>query len=264
MTASEMYAPGWRTPQNGERTVVTDDDGEMVARFLRGDQGVFDTLFRKYQDYVYHIVYGIVGSAEESRDLTQEVFVQVYRSLPQFRNGSRFSTWLYRIAVNRAVDAARGARKWRFFGLLDIPALANRSADTTQEPENIFVRRAEGDEIQTALMRCSLTHREVLVLRYYRDLSLEEIAETLGCSLSAAKVRLHRARIGFKDHYIRLYGADREPDSETNKAPDTATRRGADSKAELDRMAHDTEFDSAISQNALITGAENDAAPIAR
>src|ERR1051326_8709882 len=95
MASQEACAPGWNAPMNGERTVITDDDGGLVARFLRGDHAAFDTLFLKYQDYVYNIVYGIVGSAEEARDLTQEVFLQVYRSLPKFRQGARFATWLY-------------------------------------------------------------------------------------------------------------------------------------------------------------------------
>src|SRR5581483_2095887 len=123
MTSQEACVFGWEAPMNGERTVTTDDDGCLVARFLRGDAAAFDSLFLKYQDYVYHIIYGIVGSAEEARDLTQEVFLQVYRSLPKFRHGSRFATWLYRIAVNRAVDAARGSRRWRFLALSDEQSL---------------------------------------------------------------------------------------------------------------------------------------------
>ena len=99
---------------NGERTAAADADGELIARFLAGDRSAFDALFIKYQDYVYNIVYGIVGQPDEARDISQEVFVQVFRSLGSFRRGSRFATWLYRIAVNRAVDAARSAknRNW--------------------------------------------------------------------------------------------------------------------------------------------------------
>lgn len=186
---------------NGERTANSDEDGLLVARFLRGDSSAFDSLFARYQDYVYNIVYGIVGSAEESRDLTQEVFVQVYKSLPKFRFGSRFATWIYRIAVNRALDAARGARRWRFLPILDVPALMDAEADADFEPEKAFVRGEEREIVQKILMKCPLNHRDVLVLRYYRGLSLEEIAETLGCTESAAKVRLHRARRVFKDHY---------------------------------------------------------------
>ena len=198
----------------GERTLRADDDAETVARFLRGDAAAFDALFRKYQDYVYNIIYGIVGSAEESRDITQEVFVQVYRSLPQFRHGARFATWLYRIAVNRAVDAARAPRRWRFWPLLEEPSLRQRPADAALQPEQVAARQADTEEIQAILMRCSLTHRQALALRYYKELSLEEIAEVLGCSVSAAKVRLHRARHAFREAWQAAKATCPEPDWE--------------------------------------------------
>lgn len=211
MLSQDVCARTWKmgreSRENGERTLTTDDDGELVARFLRGETAAFDSLFAKYQDYVYHIVFGIVGSAEEARDLTQEVFVQVYRSLPQFRGGARFATWLYRIAANRAVDAARGSRRWRFLPLLDAPGLAERRADADQEPEAQFEQGMERDNIQRILMQCPLGHRQILALRYYQDLSLEEIADVLECSLSAAKVRLHRARIVFKNCYVAAQDA---------------------------------------------------------
>ena len=202
----EACAPGWGPPMNGEQTVRTDDDSALVARFLRGDGAAFDALFVKYQDYVYNILYGIVGSQEEARDLTQDVFLQVYRSLPKFRFGSRFATWLYRIAANRGVDAARGSRRWRFLPILDEPASALMPAEPDTQPEAVFERKMERESVQAVLMRCPVAHREPLVLRYFQDLSVEEIAEVLGCSVAAAKVRLHRARKVFKDHYVTLYG----------------------------------------------------------
>ena len=204
----EACATGWRTPRNGERTVTTDDDNALVARFLRGENSAFDTLFCRHQDYVYNILYGIVGSQEEARDLTQDVFVQVYRSLPKFRHGSRFATWLYRIAVNRGVDAARSSKRWRFLPIFDEPAFAQTPADSETEPENVFERRLETETVQKILQLCSLNHRETLVLRYYQNLSLEEIAETLNCTAAAAKVRLFRARKAFKDQYVAQFGSD--------------------------------------------------------
>src|SRR5579871_309604 len=208
MIRQEACALGWGTPMNGERTVTTDDDGSLIARFMRGDTAAFDSLFSKYQEYVYNIIYGIVGNVEESRDLAQEVFLQVYRALPRFRQGSRFATWLYRIAVNRAVDAARGARRWRLLPLLEEPSLANQVAAPEEEPQSVIERQEARSAVQQVLMRCPLAHRQVLALRYYRGLSLEEIAETLGCSVTAAKVRLHRARGVFKDHYLAVMGPD--------------------------------------------------------
>ncbi len=203
---ASAWKTGWGSRGNGERTLTIDDDGELVARFLRGETAAFDSLFGKYQDYVYHIVFGIIGNAEEARDVTQEVFVQVYRSLPQFRGGARFATWLYRIAANRAVDAARGSRKWRFLPLLEAPGLLERRADAGQQPEAVFEQQLERDDIQTILMQCPVGHRQILALRYYQDLSLEEIADVLECSLSAAKVRLHRARAVFKTCYVAAHG----------------------------------------------------------
>ena len=206
MIRQEACVPSWGRPMNGERAVTTDEDSGLVARFLRGENGAFDALFQKYQDYVYHIIYGIVGSSEEARDLTQDVFVQVYRGLPKFRHGARFATWLYRIASNRAVDAARGSRRWRFLPILeDAPP---RSEETIVDPEQVAIRGSERQGVQQVLMLCPLAHREVLALRYYQDLSLEEMAEILGCSLSAAKVRLHRARKVCKDHYIARFGQE--------------------------------------------------------
>jgi RNA polymerase sigma-70 factor, ECF subfamily len=208
MTSQEAYARGWDSLMTRERTRLTDDDAVLVTRFQGGDTAVFDALFARHQDYVYNIVYGIVGNAEEARDLTQEVFVQVYRSLPKFRNNSRFATWLYRIAVNRAVDAARGARRWRFLPIYDEPSLVDKTMEHETEPHHIAERQADREALQRVLMHCPLTHRQVLALRYYRDMTLEEIAETLECSVAAAKVRLHRARQAFKEHYVAMFGTD--------------------------------------------------------
>jgi RNA polymerase sigma-70 factor (ECF subfamily) len=204
----------------GERTFVTDEDGALVARFLAGEAAAFDTLFSKYQTYVYNIIYGIVGSAEEARDLTQDVFLQVYRSLPRFRHGSRFATWLYRIAANRAVDAARGARHWRFLPLTEEPTMQH-VAPHEDGPESRFARGAEQEEVRRVLQLCPVNHREILVLRYYQDLSLEEIADVLGCTLAAAKVRLHRARLNFKSHFVakdNVDGADPAKEKKGSKS----------------------------------------------
>lgn len=202
----KSYSLAWGASMNGERTGTPGDvDGDLIARFLAGDRSAFDALFSKYQDYVYNIVYGIIGKSEEAHDVAQEVFVQVYRSLPSFRRGSRFATWLYRIAVNRAVDTARAAKSWRW---LPFDESLRATPDPADSPGKTLERRSEREDVQKALMLVPLQHRDILVLRYYQDLSLEEIAEVLGCSVAAAKVRLHRARQHFKEKYIAAYGQD--------------------------------------------------------
>jgi RNA polymerase sigma-70 factor (ECF subfamily) len=195
----------WNTV-NQERTAAPGDaDGALIARVLAGDRSAFDTLFLKYQDYVYNIVFGIVGRAEEAHDVAQDVFVQVFRSLGSFRRGSRFATWLYRIAVNRAVDAARSARTRRW---LPFDETLSSAPDPTQDPAGAAQQSAERDMVQRVLMEVAVNHRDVLVLRYYQDLSIEEIAEVLACSSAAAKVRLHRARHHFKEKFSAIYGPE--------------------------------------------------------
>lgn len=190
----------------GERTAAANDaDLALIARFLEGDRSAFDALFLKYQEYVYNIVYGILGLAEEARDVTQDVFLQVYRSLPSFRHGSRFATWLYRIAVNRAVDSARAAKSRRWLPLEEARKSASRPV---ADPMTATSRKVEHDAVQRVLMEVPVQYRDVLVLRYFQELSLEEIAEVLDCSVSAAKVRLHRARRHFKEKYVEIYGQE--------------------------------------------------------
>jgi RNA polymerase sigma-70 factor, ECF subfamily len=202
----EAFSLAWGARMNGERSGATGDvDGGLIARFLAGDRAAFDSLFEKYQDYVYNIVYGIVGRADEAQDVVQEVFVQVYRSLPSFRRGSRFATWLYRIAVNRAVDAARASKSWRW---LPLNETFKAIPDPADNPEQAADRRAGREAVQQVLMQVAVQHRDILVLRYYQELSIEEIADVLSCSVTAAKVRLHRARQHFKEKFVATYGQE--------------------------------------------------------
>ena len=188
---------------SAENMAAADEvDCLLVTRFLSGDQNAFNTLFHRHQDYVYHIVLGIIGKPEEARDAAQEVFIQVYRSLASFRKGSRFSTWLYRIAVNRALDCARASQRRRWFSLEDSHnTLPSREENTDEALEKDIEKKG----IHELLQSVPVQHRDVLVLHYFQELSMEEIAETLGCSVSAVKVRLHRARKCFKERYSAIY-----------------------------------------------------------
>ena len=204
--SQDTYALRWETPMNRELSDTTDEDIHLVRGFLGGHSAAFDTLFLKYQDYVYRIVYAIVGNPDEARDITQEVFLQVHTSLPGFRQNSRFSTWLYRIASNRAVDYARSARRRNFFNFDELPGSRAAVADREKEPPQIVERDFANSQVRDILLACPLPHRQALSLRYFSDLTIEEIADVMHCSLTAAKVRLHRARSVFKIKYMAAYG----------------------------------------------------------
>ena len=184
-----------------ERTAATDADGELVSRFLAGDRSAFDVLFLRHQDYVYRIAVGIVGDPEDAQDVAQNAFLQAYRSMGSFRRGARFATWLYRIVVNCAVDALRSAKSRR---AVPLDSLARVLPDTSGGPEAVAERHSRDWIVRRALAAVPIQYRDILVLRYYGDLSLEEIAEVLKCSVPAAKVRLHRARIAFKERFADL------------------------------------------------------------
>jgi len=203
VTEKPIAALAWSRGMTGKETAPSDDrDQEAVARFLAGDTTAFDELYTRYADYVYNIAYGVLNNREAAEDVTQEVFVLVYRALRRFRKGSRFSTWLYRIAVNRALDEARAVRRRRWVPFS--PPLDQKPA-AGADPASKDDQRALSEVVSQVLSKLPEPHRRVLTLRHFADLNVEELADVLGCSVAAAKVRLHRARKKFREVYERLY-----------------------------------------------------------
>ncbi|MCX6361092.1 MAG: sigma-70 family RNA polymerase sigma factor [Armatimonadetes bacterium] len=180
-----------------------DPDQRLVELVLRGDMDAFDRLVERHHVFVYNIVHGVVGNADDAADVAQEVFLLVLRKLSSFRRGSRFATWLYRVAVNRALDRARtlSRRRWVPFA-----AETLNIVDPAMGPEAAATQQSDADRVQAAMAEIAPNHRDVLVLKYFQDMSIEEISEVLGCSHDAAKVRLHRARLRFRDKYRAMYG----------------------------------------------------------
>jgi RNA polymerase sigma-70 factor (ECF subfamily) len=168
-----------------------DEDLVLVERFLAGDQTAFEGLYAKYYDKVFSIACGVLVDHDEAADAVQEIFTLVYRHLGRFDRRSRFSTWLFRVAVNRSIQEARRHRhRWRNVELDEASAgVAPEEADTTDP------------RIQAILARLAPTDRALLVLFYWEELSLQEIADSLGCNVNAAKTRLYRARERFRVLY---------------------------------------------------------------
>lgn len=165
-----------------------DEDITLIERFLGGDQDAFEGLYHKYREKVFAIAKGILGDPEEAADTVQEVFTLVYRNLSRFDRRARFSTWLFRVAVNRSIQEAR-KHKHR-------PKPAELHEASTQEAAP---PPAEADpRVEAAMSKLAPADRALLVLFYWEELSLIEIAESLGCSANAAKTRLYRARERFR------------------------------------------------------------------
>ena len=175
----------------------------LVEQCLQGDGAAFSRLVALHEAMVVTLALRLLGEREEARDLAQDVFLQVYRTLGGFRGRSSLKTWIYRITVNQCRNRQRWWRRRRRDRALSLeqlkPSLEAGLADPAQpEPFERLERRETAARVQAALLRLSFDHRSILVLREVEDLSCQEIAATLGLPEGTVKSRLARARNGLR------------------------------------------------------------------
>jgi RNA polymerase sigma-70 factor (ECF subfamily) len=166
-----------------------DQDRMSVQAALRGDQTAFADLVSRYQTAVYNMAYRMLGDATEAEDAAQEVFVRAWNQLHTFQQDRRFSTWLLSIASHHCIDVLRRRKPT---SPLDDVALYVESEDAT--PDEIALQNEQSDIVKKLLNTLPEKYRSVTVLRYYNDLSYDEIARMTGLTESAVKTQLHRAR----------------------------------------------------------------------
>ena len=170
---------------------TVDEDLVLVDRFLAGSKEAFEALYAKYYDKVFAVARGVLLDSDEAADAVQEVFTLVYRHLPRFDRRSRFGTWLFRIAVNRSIQEARKNKHKN--KLVELKEAVGQLAPQAPEPSD--------PKVYEALSTLAPADRLLLVLFYWDELALNEIAETVGCNVNAAKTRLYRARERFRAAY---------------------------------------------------------------
>ena len=191
------------TAQAVSPTTLAAADAELVVRALSGREDSFEELVRRYQRPIVAYVYRMVGDYDAALDLTQEVFIRVYNSLGRYRAEFKFSTWIYRIAHNAAIDHLRrvGASRTEEMtvegegGNSFEKPLASKALTPEQETER-GERRAEIEEVVGQLPHA---YRELIVLRHSHDLSYDEIAEVTGLPLGTVKNRIFRAREAMRE-----------------------------------------------------------------
>lgn len=164
----------------------------------RGLDGPFGELYARFKDRVYNVCYRITGNSTDALDASQETFGTIFRKVEGFRFQSRFSSWVYRIAVNASIDLKRRSRSRKLasldaFGEDSDVSRYEISDDSVPMPSAGASRRELEAEIQRAISRLSPKLRAVTVLRYTENLSYEQISETLAISLGTVKSRLARA-----------------------------------------------------------------------
>ena len=174
-------------------------DSELVARVLKGDKDAFRPIVERYQNRLYAMVVGMVRDEAEARDLVQNAFIKSYQSLDTFRLDSSFYTWIYRIAMNLAIDSCRKRRR-RKTGSFD-EAVAARDDDGemlelhhTDGPAEALQRKELRQRIFAAMEELTEEQREVLLLREVEGLSYAEISESMGIPEGTVMSRLFYAR----------------------------------------------------------------------
>jgi RNA polymerase sigma-70 factor (ECF subfamily) len=176
----------------------SDPDVVLMLRVKDGDRAAFDALIEKYGRPLLNVIARTIGRDADAEDLAQDVFVRVYRAAPGYQPTAKFSTWLYTIARRVCLNhvRAQSLRRWlSFSGGEDDPDEApNDPPDPrTPNPAQDLERRELQRIVAQAVAALPERLRFAVVLRRYEELSYEEIADVLGCSVTAAKLRVHRA-----------------------------------------------------------------------
>ena len=167
---------------------------ELVRAAAKGNTLAFEELVRLHEKKVYALALRMCGNSEDAADAAQEAFLSAWKGLPSFRGEAGFSTWLYRLASNAAIDQLRKGKRQREEASLDDGELPLDVPDRQPGPQEA----AESTELQKAvadgLGELSEDHRQILLMREYQELSYDEIAQALDVDLGTVKSRISRAR----------------------------------------------------------------------
>jgi RNA polymerase sigma-70 factor (ECF subfamily) len=172
-----------------------DPDIELMLRFQTGDERAFEELVRKHTRGVLNLVYRYLGDAARAEDVAQDIFVKVYRARMKYEPKAKFSTWLYRIAVNHCLNEIR-ARKSQPSLTAPIDDLLEQPAG--EHPDSRLSRDELRRAVKAAIDGLPENQRMAVILARYEDMSYDEIAQTMGMSLEAVKSVLFRAKENLK------------------------------------------------------------------
>jgi RNA polymerase sigma-70 factor (ECF subfamily) len=167
-------------------------DADLVGRVLAGEQEYYQLLVQRHKESLFRVAYSLVLDDDAAADLVQDAFVRAYVSLARCRDRSRFRVWLLATLRNRGLDYLKEKRRADLS--LDIEGVARRAEALGAQTDAQDDRHAMRTALESAMARLSEPLREAFVLRHIEQLSVEETASVLGTSISAVKMRVHRAR----------------------------------------------------------------------
>ena len=195
---------------SGPRVVVEDPDGELVSRWQAGDEKAFEELITRHERRVYRLLYRMMGNREDAEDLTQETFLSLHRHGHRFRAESRFSTFIYRVAANAALNRRRalGRGRTRIEKLKSRNDAGDDLPSSPRDPEDAALGGEMSLYVRAALEKLSPALRMPVVLYDIEGLAYGEIAKVLGVAEGTVKSRIHRARQSLREELKELLGAN--------------------------------------------------------
>jgi RNA polymerase sigma factor (sigma-70 family) len=182
---------------------------ELIQQLRKGDELAFKTLVTNYQDLVYNTALGVVQNSEDAEDVAQEVFLQVYRSIDQFKGDARLSTWIYRITTTKALDHIRSRRRKKRFAF--ITSLFGPNDELVHEPIDFQHPGVALDRKEQAALLFRLigqlpdNQKTAFILHKTEELSYQEIADVMKLSVSAVESLLFRARQNLRKLLEKYY-----------------------------------------------------------
>jgi RNA polymerase sigma-70 factor, ECF subfamily len=186
------------------------EDLELIQLLKKGDEDSFRIIVDRYQRFILNTCIKFVYEKETAEDLTQEVFIEVYKSINNFRMDSKLSTWIYRIAITKSLDHLKSKKRKKRFAILkslfgDDEMEERISAPDNMSPEKLLENQDRLKVLTSALNTLPENQRVAFTLSKYDELSYQEIAEILGTSISAVESLIHRAKANLKKKLYTYY-----------------------------------------------------------
>jgi RNA polymerase sigma-70 factor (ECF subfamily) len=183
---------------------------DLMARIAKGDNDAFEILVNRHQTSVLNLIYRFIGDRTQAKDLAQEVFIRVWQAAKTYKPEAKFTTWIYRIVTNVCFNELKSARrrKWFSFHRSDEDGentIEETLSDGAPSAEDLLLEKERSRQISDALQSLPDNQRMALVLKRYDDLSYAEIAQIIGCSVSAVESMLVRAKRTLQEK-LKNYG----------------------------------------------------------
>ena len=180
-------------------------DTNTIDRLLQGDENAFRELVEKYRQMVFRTCMGVLHDTGDADDVTQEVFIEVFRSIGKFRADAKMSTWLYRIALNKSLNYIRDNRKHRTVSLSGTPQNNDLTGHGPEGPEEILQNQEKKKILEQAIDSLPAKQKKAFVLSKYDDLSYKEISEIMKLSVSSVESLLFRAKQNLQKKLLECY-----------------------------------------------------------